>query len=105
VSVVQDSPKVRSARERAGAQALRFPKEPTKPRMNLDVNYLIASFVVSSIGFVLFMYGKKMGRPLQLGVGLLLLIYPYFLSSIALLLGIAVVLIGGLWVAVRHFGL
>jgi hypothetical protein len=42
---------------------------------------------VSSVGFVLFMYGKKQSRPLQFGVGLLLLLIPYFVRD-PLLLGV-----------------
>jgi len=54
----------------------------------LDPAYLIVSLVVSSIGFVMFMYGKKQHRPVQLGVGLLLLIIPFFVRD-PLWLGIA----------------
>jgi hypothetical protein len=70
--------------------------------MNFDASSLIASFVVSSVGFVLFVYGKRMSRFPQLGVGLLLLIYPYFVSSVPLMLGIALVLVALLWLAVKR---
>lgn len=70
--------------------------------MNFDASSLIASFVVSSVGFVLFVYGKRMSRFPQLGVGLLLLIYPYFVSSVPLMLGVALVLLALLWLAVKR---
>lgn len=70
--------------------------------MSLDGSSIVASLVVSSIGFVLFRYGKNMSRPPQLVVGLVLLVYPYFIASTWLMLAICAVLLGLLWVAVRH---
>jgi hypothetical protein len=67
--------------------------------MSLDGGSLLASFVVSGIGFVLFEYGRRMRRPAQLGVGLVLLIFPYFVASVWAMLGIALLLIAALWVA------
>jgi len=52
----------------------------------LDPAYLLVSLLVSSVGFVMFMYGKKQSRPVQFGVGLVLLVVPYFLRD-PLLLG------------------
>jgi hypothetical protein len=54
--------------------------------MTFDANYLLASLLVSSIGFVLLVYGKRMARLPQLAVGIVLLVYPYFLSSVSWLL-------------------
>ncbi len=53
----------------------------------LDPAYLVVSLLVSSIGFVLFMYGKKQHRPVQLGSGLLLLLFPFLVHD-ALWLGL-----------------
>jgi len=50
--------------------------------------YLVVSLVVSSVGFVLFMYGKKQHRPVQLGAGLLLMLLPVFVQD-SLWLGVA----------------
>jgi hypothetical protein len=63
---------------------------------------LIASFVVSSIGLVLTSYGKKLGRPPQLVVGLVLLVYPYFVPKVVPMLLVAGALLAGLWVALRR---
>lgn len=70
--------------------------------MDIDANALLASFVPSSIGLVLLMYGKRQGRAPHMVVGLVLMIYPYFVSNILLMFGIAAVLVAGLSIAVRR---
>lgn len=70
--------------------------------MSLDGGSLFASFLVSSVGFVLFEYGRRMKRPPQVGIGLVLLIFPYFVASVWAMLGIAVLLILALWVALAR---
>jgi hypothetical protein len=70
--------------------------------MNFDPSSLVASFVVSSIGFVLFMYGKKMSRWPQLAIGLVLLIFPYFISSVLPMLAIAAALLAFMWFALKR---
>jgi hypothetical protein len=69
--------------------------------MNLDPGWLFLSLIPSGIGFVLFMYGKKQQRWPQLTVGLMMMIYPYFATTTAALMGIGVVLCAGLWLAIR----
>ena len=69
--------------------------------MDLDVNTLLASFAIGGVGFVSFVYGKKQGRWPQMAAGLILMTFPYFVTNIFLMLGIAVALIGLLWLAVR----
>jgi len=54
----------------------------------LEPGYLIVSLIVSSVGFVMFIYGKRQKRAVQLGAGLLLLLIPLFVRD-GLLLGIA----------------
>jgi hypothetical protein len=46
-----------------------------------DPSYLVIALVVSSVGFVMFMYGKKQHRPVQMGSGLLLLLFPFFVHD------------------------
>jgi len=70
--------------------------------MAVDLGPLFAGFLVSSIGFVLFMYGKKMKRAPQMAVGVVLLVYPYFVTGVLLMLGIAVVLLFLLWLAIQR---
>lgn len=69
--------------------------------LNFSPGWIIASLIVSSIGFVLLSYGKKMSRVPQLIVGLAMLIYPYFVPNLVAMLIVAGVLSVGLWVAVR----
>ncbi|MGB8223249.1 MAG: hypothetical protein WCF10_11730 [Polyangiales bacterium] len=68
---------------------------------NLDTTYVVVSLVFSSVGFVLFMYGKKQHRPVQLGGGLLLMLLPFFLQD-GVWLGVAsAVLCGLVWGGVK----
>jgi len=70
--------------------------------MNLSPGYLMASMVVSTVGFGLFMYGKKQTRVPQLVTGIALMVYPAFVASVAWMLAIAGALIGALWLATRN---
>jgi len=69
--------------------------------MSLDPGLMFLSLITSGAGFVLFMYGKKQGRTPQLVAGIALMVYPYFVSSLALTVGVAVAIVAVLWVAVR----
>jgi len=69
--------------------------------VDFDVNSLLASIVPSSIGLVAFMYGKRQGRVPHIAIGLVLMVYPYFVSNILIMFAIAAVLSLGLWLAVR----
>ncbi len=68
---------------------------------NLDAGSLIAGFVVSGVGFVLFTYGRKMGRAPHFVVGLILMIFPYFVPSVLAMLGIGTLLCGLCYMAAR----
>lgn len=70
--------------------------------MDFDANALLASILPSSIGFVLFVYGKRQSRPPHMVVGVIMMAYPYFVTNIPLMFGIAVVLSAGLWLGVRR---
>jgi hypothetical protein len=70
--------------------------------MSLDPGWLFLSLVIGGVGFVLFVYGKKQERWPQLVTGIALMIYPYFVSSLAALVGVGVALCVGLWLAVRN---
>ena len=62
---------------------------------------LIASILVSGIGFVFFSYGKKMSRWPQMAGGILLLVFPYFVSGALLTIAIGGLLILAIWTLVR----
>lgn len=70
--------------------------------MDLDAGSLFTSMFVSSIGFVLLVYGRKMARPPHMFTGLVLLVFPYFVPSILAMLGIAFVLCLLLWILVQR---
>jgi hypothetical protein len=70
--------------------------------MSFDATSLLVSLLISSIGFVLLSYGRKMSRPPQLIAGLLLLMYPYFVPSVTVMLVIAAVVLAALWLSVQR---
>ena len=69
--------------------------------MDLDPTWILLSMIPSGAGFVLFMYGKKQERLPQLVVGLLMMVYPYLVSSVSSLIVIGLLLWGCLWYALR----
>ena len=70
--------------------------------VSFDPNVLLLSLVTGGIGFVLLVYGKKQDRWPQLVAGLVLMVYPYFVSGVAALVGVAVAICAALWLAVRQ---
>ena len=71
--------------------------------MSFDPLSLLVSMVVSSAGFVAFVYGKRQGRAPQIITGLALMIFPYFVASPLLTLVIGAAL-GGAMALVIRFG-
>jgi len=69
--------------------------------MNLNGPSLIVSLIIGSVGFVAFAYGKKQSRLPQMIVGLVLMVFPYFVTSVPWMVGITVALLGGLWGMLR----
>lgn len=69
--------------------------------MQFDALNFFVSLVVSSIGFVAFSYGKRQRRLPQMLVGATLVVFPYFVSSVALMLVIATTLLALMWGATR----
>ena len=49
--------------------------------MDLGANALCASVLLSAVGLGFFVYGKKQRRSPQLVGGLLLMLFPYFVSG------------------------
>jgi hypothetical protein len=70
--------------------------------MSMDPGLLFLSLITSGAGFVLFVYGKKQERLPQLLAGIALMVYPYFVSSVAMTLGVAVAIVAALWLALRQ---
>jgi len=67
----------------------------------MDGNALLASLFIGSIGLVTFLYGKRQARLPQMVIGFVLIVYTYFLSSVAWMFVIAALLLGLLWLLVR----
>ena len=69
--------------------------------MSLDPTWLIVSLIPSGIGFVLFVYGKKQDRWPHLAAGVVMMVYPYFATTVVSLVGVGVAILVALWYAVR----
>jgi hypothetical protein len=57
---------------------------------------LLGSIIFGSIGFVAFIYGKKLSKIPPLLLGMVLMAYPYFISETWLLYGVGALLTAGL---------
>jgi hypothetical protein len=62
-------------------------------------NAILASVVIGSVGLGLFMYGKRQRRVPHLVAGIVLMVYPYFVGSVAAMAAIAGGLLGLLFLA------
>lgn len=69
--------------------------------LNLNGNSLLVSLLIGCVGFVCFAYGKKQQRFPQMIAGVVLCVYPYFVSNLMLMAAIAVAILGLLALAVR----
>ena len=72
--------------------------------MDTSTGGLFASLAISAVGTGFFIYGKKQGRLPQLVAGLLLGVYPYFVSGLGWMLGMAAAILAGMAVAIRWGG-
>ncbi|MBC7708746.1 MAG: amino acid transport protein [Rhizobacter sp.] len=59
----------------------------------MNTSTLLLGLVFSSVGLAFFIYGRKQKVAMPLICGIALMIYPYFVSSNALLIAIGAVLI------------
>jgi hypothetical protein len=62
---------------------------------------LVSSLAISSIGYVAFAYGKRQRRAPQLAIGLLLMIFPYFVDEALAMWAITGALLFALWFALK----
>jgi predicted phage tail protein len=69
--------------------------------MGFDANALLLSMLIGSIGFVALVYGKKQSRLPQMVAGVTLMAFPYFVSNVWVMLGIAVAVVGAMLAAIR----
>ncbi len=66
--------------------------------LQLDPANLIGGFIFGSIGFVAFVYGKRMNLSKIMFCGLALMIFPYFISD-----NLSIYLIGAVGTAALFF--
>ena len=69
--------------------------------MSFDPNWLFLSLIPGGVGFVLFVYGKKLQRWPQMIAGLALMGYPYFTTTVMSMTVVGVLICAALWYAVR----
>ena len=69
--------------------------------MSFDPAVLLLSLLTSGAGYVLFSYGRRQARGPQVIGGVLLMVYPYFVSTFTGVLVIGVLIGAGVWVALR----
>jgi hypothetical protein len=62
---------------------------------------LFVSVVTSLVGWALFSYGRKQARIPQVIGGLLLMVYPYFVSTMTTMMVVGLSIVAGVWLALR----
>lgn len=60
--------------------------------MEINISLIVSAIIFSGVGFVFFMHGRKQKKIEILITGLVLMIYPYFISSIMLAIIVGIVL-------------
>jgi len=70
--------------------------------MSFDPTLLFLSLVTGGVGFVLLVYGKKQDRWPHLIAGLAFMVYPYFVDTVAAVVGVGIAIGAALWLAVRQ---
>jgi hypothetical protein len=65
--------------------------------MNFSAANLIAGVIFGCIGFVAFMYGKRMNLWKPMFLGLALMVYPYFINNDIIMVVAGIVGSASLW--------
>lgn len=60
--------------------------------MDFDVSLIISGLIFSGVGFVYFTYGRKQKKTELLVLGIVLMVYPYFVSSLIVSICIGAIL-------------
>jgi len=68
---------------------------------SLEAGPLVASLLISTVGFALFVYGKKQSRWPHMAGGALLMAFPYFVPTVWVMVSIAVAICALVGFAVR----
>ena len=59
--------------------------------------YLFGALVFGLVGLVAFRHGRRTGRPVTLGLGIVLMFYPYLVSNTVALYLVGTALCAGIW--------
>lgn len=59
---------------------------------------IIGGLIFGAIGFVAFVYGKKMARFAPMGIGIALMGFPYFVSNTVAMFAVGVILTAALFI-------
>jgi len=70
----------------------------------MDAATMLTSMMIGTVGFALLVYGKRNSRIPHLAVGIVLIVFPWFVSNLILQMLIALAMVG-LLVAARRIGL
>jgi hypothetical protein len=65
----------------------------------MNSTHLLTSLVVGCVGYVCFAYGRRQRQAPPLLVGVVLMVFPYFVDAAWLVALIAALLLGLLWLA------
>lgn len=68
----------------------------------MDASQIIAGFIISTVGFSLFLFGKKQQRTPHLVTGILMMAAPIMLPGAVWVAGAGALLLVGLRVGVRY---
>jgi hypothetical protein len=79
--VIDESPAARDGGSYNARDAFGLPLAAKVDMLQLDPANLIGGLVFGSIGFVAFVYGKRMNLWKIMFCGLALMIFPYFISD------------------------
>jgi hypothetical protein len=67
----------------------------------MDAAWLFVSSLFSLVGAVALLYGWRQRLGVPTLIGLMLSIYPYFVSNVVAMIGIGLVLLGALFIGLR----
>lgn len=73
--------------------------------MHFSVAVLVAGMLFGAIGVGYFMYGKRAERPVALVCGAVLTIFPWFVTNLAALIVVGLVLLAVPFAAAWWFGI
>lgn len=67
----------------------------------MDGTTLFVGLIIGLVGFGMYRYGRSVRRAPPVAGGFLMMVFPYFISNVAVTLLIAGVISGGTWWAMR----